>query len=167
MERDVTAIDIYNAATFFLFTLLLVVNAGILARRILRYRKMEVHLPVLLWRDAALMFGLAVPFTGILFVRFSGFAPAVSNQWWWVIPTSALAVIGVAVFTYFEMFVIERYRRRNGAHANHVVDVDPYATPFGEIIAPWESPSTSASGPADTATPHPAPPPGDESEPRS
>lgn len=160
MDRDVTALDIYNGIVLIVFTLAVVTNAALLLHRMMRYWHLGLRQPLLLWRDAALMFGLALPFLGILFVRFTGLGPILANNAWWVVPTSGAAVLGMVTFTIYELFVIERVRRNGNG--------DPYAHPFGEVIhRPWESPSTSASDPADTPTPHPGQPPGGESGPRS
>lgn len=78
-----------------------------LVSRLVRYLQAGWRVPRLLWRDIMLIVGLAIPFGGGLILGRVFGIPLGDNPWW-VIPTGALAVLGIWGFVYTELFVIER-----------------------------------------------------------
>lgn len=88
----------------------LVIAAASLVARALRYRRARWPMPRLLVRDLVLILGLALPFGGGL-VLSRVFGIALGENAAWVIVTGAMAVAGIWVFVYNELFVIERPRR--------------------------------------------------------
>lgn len=85
----------------------LVIAAASLIVRVARYVRAGWRIPRLLWRDVVLIVGLAIPFGGGL-VLGRVFGIPLGDSPLWVIPTGALAVLGIWVFVYNELFVIER-----------------------------------------------------------
>lgn len=96
-----------NALYGFAYVIGLAIASVSLIRRVSRYVRSGWRVPTLLWRDVLLIVGLAIPFGGGLVVGRVLGVPLGDNPLW-VIPTGALAVAGIWVFVYNELFVIER-----------------------------------------------------------
>lgn len=73
-----------------------------------RYRAVNVPLPRLINRDLALIGGHAVSFTMVLATRASGATDASQQHPLMVLLESIPAILGLVVYVYFELFVIER-----------------------------------------------------------
>jgi O-antigen/teichoic acid export membrane protein len=107
--------ELLSVIIFGVFLLLLVMGATSTLVRYIRYRREKIEPPVLLKRDVALLVGLALPFLLISAVRALGLTSVVTGedgpQLWWLIATGPPGIIAIAVFVYYELFVIERPRR--------------------------------------------------------
>lgn len=98
---------ILNAVYAFAYVIGLAIASVSLLTRLIRYIRAGWRVPKLLWRDVLLIVGLAIPFGGGLVLgRVLGIDLADNPMW--VIPTGALAAVGIWVFVYNELFVIER-----------------------------------------------------------
>lgn len=98
-----------NGVYFVAFVIGLGLGAAVTVGRLIRYWRNHEDPPALLWRDVVTRLTLALPFAGILLIRFFGLRPL--DEWWgpwWLIISGALAVIGVWHYLYYEVFVIER-----------------------------------------------------------
>jgi hypothetical protein len=78
---------------------------------LLRYRLAQQKPPLILYRDVIARLGLAIPFDAILFARaireFGVDTTGLVANPWWIYGTSLPAVLGAAVYAYFELFIIE------------------------------------------------------------
>ena len=77
--------------------------------RYLRYRFDGVDAPELLVRDVFARVTLTLPFLAILIFRVLEINPV--DEWWgaaWYIGSGALAVVGVWMYVFYELFIIER-----------------------------------------------------------
>lgn len=115
--RDIDGVAALQAIFLTLFTLFAAIGAYTTSRRLLRYLRNNEDVPLILWRDVLARNLLALPFLAILFVRslrvFGVDVDAIITSWQWVVFTSGPAVLGVAIYAHFEIFIIER---RNGPH---------------------------------------------------
>ena len=102
--------DIANAIFLVWFVGSLGVIVFRISLRLFHFMRMGLPIPSLLWRDIATMWGLAVPFFGILIFRFKGIVPQQEYGLWWVIPSGMAACIGLTIFAIFEVFVIDDKR---------------------------------------------------------
>jgi hypothetical protein len=91
------------------FTSALFLSSFRIWERVIRFYFLGQKVPVLLWRDAATITGLAVPFGGVLLLRVLGLNLA--DEIGWTIPTGLAACLGMTTFAYFEYFVIDDRRR--------------------------------------------------------
>lgn len=103
-------VQIINAVYFFLFVFFLVVGAFAAGLRLGRYFLSGERPPLLLWESVIEKFLLAIPFAGILAFRMLGMD--MQKQAWWVIPSGAAAVIAMATFAFFEIFLVEKDARK-------------------------------------------------------
>lgn len=105
-------VGILQVVLLVLFTLFIVIGAITTTNRLLRYLRLNEDVPLILWRDVIARSSLAFPFIAIMVVRaFRAFGVNVDgivNGWPWVLFTSTPAVLGAAIYAYFELFVIER-----------------------------------------------------------
>lgn len=95
------------------FAAFALVGALTTAARIAYYLAHERERPVLLYRDAVVMIGFATTFGLLLIGRVLVRSGAISAESLrdnviWAVLTTAPAVIAVATYVYFELFVIER-----------------------------------------------------------
>jgi hypothetical protein len=100
----------YSLIAVFVFTALVVLGALLTIERALWRRRHGFRLPLLLYRDLALLVGLAWPFVLILGVRTLPDADRIAliTSLEWTLVTTVPAILGVAVWVYFEAFVIRR-----------------------------------------------------------
>lgn len=107
---------VISAAIFVVFLLLLLIGVVSTAMRYVRYHRRRINPPLLLKRDVALLVGLAVPFVLIAAVRAFSLQPLVSPDGqphlWYLLVTGIPPIAGLAVYCWYELFVIERKRRR-------------------------------------------------------
>lgn len=106
-----------NAAILILFTILIVVGGLRTLVRYFEYRHAGRKVPILLVRDMITRNGLGLSFLMVLFARTSGLE--LNTQLWWVLLSSAPAMLAAAIYAYFEFFIIDKvdgwsYRRRRG-----------------------------------------------------
>jgi hypothetical protein len=105
-----------------LFTLFVTIGAITTTNRLRRYAIRHETIPVILWRDVIARNGLALPFIAIMVVRsaraFGVDVDPIVNDWPWVMFTSSPAVIGAAIYAYFELFIIERDTDYPGTNGN-------------------------------------------------
>lgn len=101
-----------NAIFFFTFTSVLVVGALRTFVRVIQYRHDGQTIPLILWRDAVFLGGLAIPFAMILASRAFGWAPFLIGNPGWVVATSGPALIGATTYAIFEFLVIDRIEER-------------------------------------------------------
>jgi hypothetical protein len=105
-----------------LFTLFVTIGAITTTNRLRRYAIRHETIPVILWRDVIARNGLALPFIAIMVVRsaraFGVDVDPIVNDWPWVMFTSSPAVIGAAIYAYFELFIIERDTDYPGTSGN-------------------------------------------------
>ena len=110
MERTtVDPLDLLNLLYFVVFTIGLALGAFLTILRLIRYWIRDEDAPRLLLRDVIARVTLALPFGGILLIRALGLNPI--DHWWgvlWFVASGALAVVGVWIYVYYEVFVIER-----------------------------------------------------------
>lgn len=104
--------DIVNFLILAVFLGLLLVSTLSTAARGIRYRRASHPLPRLWGRDIALIGGLTIPFVLIFAARAFSFAPSVAGQLWWSLITGIPPIVGIAVYAYFELFVIEAQKDR-------------------------------------------------------
>ena len=97
---------------FLIFMVLLLIGATFTTARWVRYQRLGIRPPRLLIRDTALLLGLAIPLAAIAAVRVLGWTQFVSGPdgpyWWWLIATGGLPIVGLAIYDYYELFVVER-----------------------------------------------------------
>lgn len=109
---DEQLVAVVNAAALVSFFALLFVGAGSTLARVAYYRVWNFHRPRLLTRDLFLVGGFALSFGAILVVRALraiGFDTAgLASNVWWSLGTALPALVGMAVYVYFEIWVIER-----------------------------------------------------------
>jgi hypothetical protein len=98
---------IYNAIILGLFAALLVLIVSRILLRVWRFRHKRQDVPTLLWRDLITMGCLAAPFGLIFLFRVMGITPL--DQWGlaWILFLGIVGNAGLAVFAYFEFFVID------------------------------------------------------------
>lgn len=102
---------LYQAVTFIsfvLFTVLLFIGAISTLVRAVRYSHAGQTWPRLLVRDLLMVGGLGLVFAMILGVRALGLGGSLVGNVPWAVFTGGIAVTAVAVYCYFEIFVIER-----------------------------------------------------------
>lgn len=99
-------IEVVNVLILAAFTFLLVI--GFLTTLIRRFGLILKRIPAprLLPRDLTLLGTLSWPFALILLVRAEELTRVVVGQLWWVLLTGIPPVFGVAVYVYYEIFVI-------------------------------------------------------------
>ena len=103
------SIEVWNIVVLLLFLSLLVLGAGATVLRGFHYLAVHEPMPKLLVRDMISRTGLAVPLTLLFGVRF--LMPFISIQGLaqnpvWVLGTTVPAIVGVAVYAYYELFVL-------------------------------------------------------------
>lgn len=104
-------VDAVHNVAFLAFWALLFIGAGSTVARVAYYRAHGFRRPRLLTRDAALVIGFALSFGLILLARALDLQGLRDNVLW-AIATDAPAITAVAVYVYYELFVIERGDRR-------------------------------------------------------
>jgi hypothetical protein len=102
-------IEAWNNFVIVTFIVLLVVGAGATITRGVSYLRAHEPMPKLLLRDIFSRTGLALPLTLVFAVRF--LRPFIDltglgQQPWYILLTTLPALIGVAVYAYFELFVL-------------------------------------------------------------
>jgi hypothetical protein len=105
---DSTAADIAAGVVFVLFAALVVAITALVAGRIATYSHRHETAPVLLFRDAVTFSGLSFSFLMISIARVLELPPTYTRTVPWIVGTSLPALLGLAVFLYFELFVIGR-----------------------------------------------------------
>lgn len=103
--------EIVSALILIVFTGLLIVGAVSTLGRHLRYHRLKIRPPLLLYRDRDLLVGLSIPFVLISAAR--AFMWNVRNadgspQLWWLLVTGMPPIYALARYCWFELFVIER-----------------------------------------------------------
>lgn len=103
-------VDIINAAAFLVWWVFVLIGFVSTATRVAYYRAKGYRMPLLLFRDVSLFGGLATSFGLILGARASDLATLINlrDSIVWSLLTVLPALYGVAVFVYFEVFVIEK-----------------------------------------------------------
>jgi len=104
--------EIASAVILIVFTTLLLIGAVSTLGRHLRYRRLKIRPPLLLYRDRDLLVGLSIPFALISAARAFSWT-AVRNvdgspAMWWLLVTGLPPIYALARYCYFELFVIER-----------------------------------------------------------
>ena len=104
--------ELIDAASFFAFWGGLVIGAMSVTARLIYYRTHGYRQPRLLTRDAVMLIGFSLSFGFVLFARVA-VANGADPAWFresvlWGLLTALPAIIAVATFAYFELFVIER-----------------------------------------------------------
>lgn len=105
---DPVLTELIHTVAFLAFITLLLVGFLTTTARVAFYRVMRHALPRLLKRDIAVIGGLAASFGTILLVRALGIGPTLRENWLYAVLTDIPAISAVAVYVYFEVFVIER-----------------------------------------------------------
>lgn len=103
--------SLYEAVTFVsfvIFTVFLLVGALSTLTRAIRYAHAGQAWPRLLIRDLVLVGGLGLVFAMILGVRALGVGPSLAGNVPWAVFTGGIAVVSVATYCYFELFIIEK-----------------------------------------------------------
>jgi hypothetical protein len=110
--EDTDWVAVLQIALLLLFTIFVTIGAITTTARLIRYRRIHADVPLILWRDVIARNSLALPFIAIMVVRaMRATGSDVSDLvegWPWVLFTSLPAVIGAAIYAYFELFIIER-----------------------------------------------------------
>lgn len=112
--NDLTLYQTVTFATFALFTILLMVGALSTLTRAIRYTHAGQTWPRLLKRDLILVGGLGLVFGMMLGGRALGLAAILANNVPWAVLTGAIAIYSVAVYSYFELFIVEAGTRGGG-----------------------------------------------------
>lgn len=103
---------IVQTAIFVAFSVFIALGAVTTTARLIRYWRKNSRPPLLLYRDVVARLSLAIPFGAILGARIVRnllhFDDGFTRTWWWALATGIPAVIGAAIYLYFELFVIER-----------------------------------------------------------
>jgi hypothetical protein len=99
-------VELVNTIIFVLFLALLVAGAVTTLIRKVALDLKRFPAPRLLPRDVALLTLLSVSFLLISMSRVFGWSPYVVGQVWWSLVTGIPAILAVAVYLYFELFVI-------------------------------------------------------------
>lgn len=126
-------LEVAQSIQLLLFVLFVGLGAFATFARYLRYRLENEDPPELLVRDMVARSTLFLPFGAILFVRLiRGFGVDVSglvDSWWWIFGTSVPAVVGAAVYVWYEFRVIERdsdrHRRATNRRTGDAESRDP------------------------------------------
>ena len=104
--------DVIDTVSFFAFWLLLFVGAISVVARVVYYRSHGYRQPRLLTRDAVMLVGFSLSFGAVLFARVAtnqGVDPSIFRESVaWGLLTALPAIVAVATFAYYELFVIER-----------------------------------------------------------
>lgn len=108
---EVEIAAVLNQAALVALFILTVLGAASTVGRAGRWAKEGIPPPVLLIRDSFLMVGLAFPFVVIMAARVFAVPREVTQTVPWVLMTSGPAVAALAVYVYFEFFVIGKGRR--------------------------------------------------------
>lgn len=108
-------VDVVNSVVFLVWWLFVLVGFVSTASRVAYYRAKGFRMPLLLFRDVSLFAGLAISFGLIIGARAVDLALVINlrDSLAWSVLTSAPALYGVAVFVYFEVFVIEKGNNRH------------------------------------------------------
>jgi hypothetical protein len=121
-QGDIDWIGLLQVILLLLFTLFVAIGAITTTNRLRRYAIRHQAIPIILWRDVIARNGLALPFIAIMIVRsaraFGVDVDPIVNNWPWVLFTSSPAVIGAAIYAYFELFIIERDTDYPGTSGN-------------------------------------------------
>lgn len=104
------SIDLVNAIALLLFVGAVLVGFISTVVRIVNLWRGGVELPILIWRDAQVIGGLALSFLVISVHRVIG-APFAENVWYSIV-TAAPAVYGVLAYCYYEIAVVGHRRDR-------------------------------------------------------
>jgi hypothetical protein len=102
-------VEIANSVILIAFVTGMAVGALFTTIRYFRYRLYGLEAPELLVRDVVARVTLTLPFLAILIFRVLGVNPI--DEWWgpaWYIGSGVLAVLGVWMYVYYELFIIER-----------------------------------------------------------
>lgn len=105
--NEAKLVEFVHAAAFGAFFLFLAIGAMSVGARVAFYRAKGFPRPRLLNRDAVFMLGFALSFGLVLSARVVDI-PNLRDNLWWALLTDIPAIIAVATFVYFEVFVIER-----------------------------------------------------------
>lgn len=100
--------EIAAFVVFSLFVILLVLSAASVTVRIGRMTIRRERPPVLLWRDAVTFSGMSSTILIIAIARVLELPTLYTRTPIWIIGTSLPALVGLAVFLYYEWFVIGR-----------------------------------------------------------
>src|SRR4051812_39790349 len=105
--------DVLDALSLLAFWVLLFLGSGSVLARVAYYRAHGYRRPRLLTRDAIMLGGFSLSFGLVLFARVASGQGGISTEQFrasipWGLLTSVPAVVAVAAFTYYELFVIER-----------------------------------------------------------
>lgn len=89
------------------FVMLLAIGFSTTLARVIQLRRRRVALPRLLIRDVILLAGFSFTVLSILIIRAAGITN-LGEELWWVLLTSLPPLIALAVYDYFELWVIGR-----------------------------------------------------------
>lgn len=98
--------DALAGVIFVVFTGMVGLSALSVSVRVGRWWRRRISPPVLLVRDLFTFTGLALSFLAVATARAMDLPPQYARTVPWLIFSSAPALIGLAVFLYFEFFVI-------------------------------------------------------------
>lgn len=122
-------VGLIHSVAFGAFWILLFVAGLSTIARVAFYRVNRYKQPVLLKRDALLIGGFSISFGLILFARFAreaGFdISGLATSIWWALATDVPAIVAVATYFYYEVFVIERRASRRGDQLRDETYLEP------------------------------------------
>ena len=112
--NEATWVTVVNFGAFGAFCVLLLVGATSTLSRVAYYRMNGYRRPRLLGRDAILVGGFSLSFgllLGASIARALGYdTSTLASDIRWILITRIPAIVAVATYAYFELFVIERDR---------------------------------------------------------
>lgn len=100
--------DQINGLAATLFLVLLCAGFARTMARVREYRRAKKDRPAILTRDAIDKTGLVMSFGAIIIVRALNLGPYVTDNVLWALVTDIGGIMSVAVYAYYEWFVIER-----------------------------------------------------------
>jgi hypothetical protein len=101
-----TAADIAALVVLVAFAIMVTLITVSVATRLGRYQLRKEKAPVLLFRDATCFSGLTASFLFVLVARALELPATYTRTVPWIVGTSLPALLGLAVFLYFEWFII-------------------------------------------------------------
>lgn len=122
-------LEVAQSVQLILFVLFVGLGAFATIARYVRYRIEDETPPELLVRDIFARSSLFLPFAAILLVRvlrsFGVDVDWLINSWWWIFGTSVPAVIGAAIYVWYEFKVIETDRPQPSRRSDAPEPPDP------------------------------------------
>lgn len=122
--------DTITAIALVLFAALLLFGAVSTIVRMLRFQRLHIRQPRLIWRDAGVFGLLALDFLLIAMHRALDWTYA--SQLWWSLLTSGLAIVAVGIYAYFEMFVVGHVREQTDREWRDMTQDETEDRQFGD-----------------------------------